>query len=131
MMADLGSDIATFPDLDDLFGPVTGTRAVAEALARRFETPRGGLFYDPDYGLDLRSWLNESLGQTDGELRRIAAAVEGEATKDERVMLAEAAASFDARTSTLTIAMRCQTGDGPFRLTLSVDRLTVAILAVE
>ncbi len=58
-MTDFVVDVSTFPDLDSSFTLITGRRVIAEAILRRLLTPRGGLAYDPDFGLDVRGWLNE------------------------------------------------------------------------
>jgi hypothetical protein len=58
MATDFGTDISCYPDLDGSFGLVSGFTLIAQDLARRLETPRGGLFYDSNYGTDVRGWVN-------------------------------------------------------------------------
>src|SRR5690606_6969920 len=64
-MADLGTTLALTTDegldLDPSFGLVSGRRALAQAILARLDTPQGALWYDPDYGRDLKRWLNESF----------------------------------------------------------------------
>src|SRR5207253_1177574 len=79
---DFGADLSALPDLDIRWPLQDGRRNLAEAIARRLQTPRGGLFYAPDYGTDVRSWLNEVL--TEDDLFRVKMAVEAECEKDER-----------------------------------------------
>jgi hypothetical protein len=57
MATDYGTDISCYPDIDASFGVVSGFTLI-EDLARRLETPRGGLFYDSNYGTDVRGWVN-------------------------------------------------------------------------
>ena len=112
-----------------MLGIVTGPRVLAEAIARRLSTPRGGLFYDPTYGLDVRAWLNESL--TPQRLFALRHAVEAEVEKDERVLSCSADLTFIAATKSLRLTLSIQTQDGPFALVLGVISLTVSILSIS
>lgn len=125
-MADLGTDIYCVDDLDPAFATVDGTKAVAQAIARRLGTPRGALFYDPDYGYDLRAFLNAPID--DRMLFQIGVGVENEARKDERVFDAQAVATYDVQTETMTVVLRGSTSSGPFQLILAVDEVSVEVL---
>jgi phage baseplate assembly protein W len=128
-MADvLGTDIGCYPDLDSSGALVSGRTMLAQALARRLTTPRGGLFYDTNYGTDLRLYLNE--GMTNEAQSRIKAAVESECLKDERVSACSAEVSFSLQTQLLKVSISVDTKAGPFSLTLAVSSLTVDLLAV-
>jgi phage baseplate assembly protein W len=119
MATDFGLDVSTFPDLDPNFTSISGTRVVAESLARRLTTPRGALPFFPDYGTDVRSWLNESVTQD-----RIATwqrAIEAECLKEERVLSAKASVLFDFQAQNLAVTVSAVTADGPFKLNLSVN----------
>jgi hypothetical protein len=138
-LADFGTDISTFvlqadgtytPDLDPSFSLITGTRVVGEAIARRLMTPRGALLYDPDYGLDLRAYLNDDLDTR--ELYTLGALIEAEAEKDERVLSAVVDLSLDARSSRLTIRLTVTLLDAEsYALTLAADAVTVTILRLD
>lgn len=80
-----GADLACTDDLTETMDEVhpLSTRALAEALYRRLDCPRGGLPDDPDYGIDLRSYLNR--GVTTRELRDLAGKIRTELEKDDRV----------------------------------------------
>lgn len=84
-----GSDLSCVTDctaaFDELFA--TSPRIVAQAVARRFLTPRNGLIDDPHYGLDLRSYCNR--GTTQQDLRTLQSRCVAEARKDERVATAD------------------------------------------
>lgn len=120
-----GVDISTFPGLDPMLGPLTGPRVVAEAVARRLRTPRGGLSFYPDFGLDLRGYLLAPLSQAG--LSGIRAAVEAEAQKDERVLDASATVQFVSEGARLLVSLTLTTASGPFKLTLLVSKLDVSI----
>lgn len=120
-MTDYGSDISTFPDLDPSFGLLTGPRVVAEAVARRLMTPRGGLFYDPQYGFDLRALLNDAT--PDARLAAIASQVEDEALKDERVQAVQAFVTRNGQAGTLVVRIVLTLASGTFPLTLTIGQV--------
>lgn len=94
---------------------------VVQAVARRLQTPRGGLWYDPDYGTDLRQYLNGARSRF-----RVSRDVENEALKDERVLAASASVTFASQTMTVVLALTLATG--VFTLTILVTELTVALV---
>ncbi|MDW8269356.1 MAG: hypothetical protein RMN24_09335 [Anaerolineae bacterium] len=127
-MADFGIDMSALPDLD--FGLKSGTANLAEAIARRLVTPRGGLFYDPSYGLDLRQYLNEAL--TDEVRYEIETLVAAECEKDERVLSAMATLiDGPPQARSLQVAVELETADGPFRFVLSINGVTVEVLRAD
>jgi hypothetical protein len=123
---EFGSDIPVFPDLDDTLTPRTGTAIVLDAVARRFVTARGVLWAHPDYGRDLRQYLNAPM--TSSTLARIKADVEDQAKQDERVDSAKASVSYDAPSQRVRIRLALGLDSGPFALTLVVSQLTVELL---
>lgn len=125
-MADFGTDINFLGGLDPLLGLVSGTDNLGQALVHRFITPRGGLFYDPNYGTDLRAYVNDTMDA--GKLAAVKADAQAEAIKDERVLSCLASATFDFKTKTLTVEMAVQTAAGPFFLVVAVTSLTVELL---
>lgn len=127
-MVDLGTDISTFPRLDGTFTPISGGRVVVEAIARRLSTPRGMLSFHPDYGLDLRAWLNASVRDSDIEALR--SAIVDECLKDERVFATSRVdVAFDRQTGTARVTIGLVISSGPFTLVLGVSSLSVDILA--
>lgn len=83
-----GSDLSCVTDCTATFVELVPNSPliVAQAVVRRFLTPRGGLIDDNDYGLDLRSYCNRGVTQQD--LRTLQARCVAEAQKDERVLTA-------------------------------------------
>lgn len=120
-----GLDVSAIPDLDPMLALQGGRRVLAEAVARRLTTQRGSLFYAPDYGLDIRDYLNE--GFTPSALFQAQSAIEAEVEKDERVISATVTLS-NPRPDTLRISIRIEAADGPFEMVLSIDQLTVQLL---
>jgi phage baseplate assembly protein W len=125
-MATLGTDISCYPDLDAAETLVSGRTALAQAIARRLTTGRGSLFYDGNYGTDLRSYLSE--GFTSDGPGRVRAAIEAECRKDERVSGVTADVTFNSAAQSLKVSISLDTGEGPFSLTLSVTSLTLDLL---
>ena len=121
-MADLGSDFSGVNDITPTLAVVSGRRCLIEAIARRLITPRGALWYDPDYGEDLRRFLSATVVNAGA----IAAAVAAEAEKDERVEQASASVTFSG--DVLTVKLAIADGAGPFAFVLSIDKVTVDIL---
>lgn len=80
-----GSDISCAVDVDARMSEVDpfSTRAIAEALVRRLDCPRGALVDDPDYGLDVRGMLNRGTPAT--EIQALAGQIRSECQKDDRV----------------------------------------------
>ena len=134
-MTPLGTDISTpvldegLLDLDPTFALCAGRAQLAQAIGRRITTRRGTLAWigdDPDYGVDVRDYLgSDADAQT---ASRIAAMVEAEVLRDERVRACQATATV--ADGTLTLSLRLADADGPFRLVLAVSAVTVDLLKV-
>lgn len=123
-MADLGSDFFGYPDIHPTLKQVSGNLCLAQALARRLETPRGGLWYDPDYGEDLRKFVNQSGVQA----FQVVSAIQSECLKDERVESVEAEVEFADTALTVFISVTPKDQDEPFELTLKVSALTIELI---
>lgn len=118
---DYGSDISTVPDLDPSYSVITGPRVVAEAVARRLITPRGGLFYDLNYGYDVRQFLNAII--TPGLASTISSQCEQEALKDERVLGASVVViQGPGQLSQLTLNVDLKLQSGPFKFVMTVGQ---------
>jgi len=124
-----GSDVLVFPGLDPNLTLVNDGRVVAEALARRLSTPRGSLPFHPDYGLDLRGYLNDAM--TPERLYQLRAAAELECEQDERVQSAEVKASFSLATQSLRVSINVTTNTGDLRFVLNVSQVSVDLLSQE
>ncbi len=122
MSDELGLDLACVDDIDPGLSLSDGRQGLIEAIARRLITPRGGLFYDPTYGYDVRRFV----GATGASAPAIAQGVANEALQDERILQARAAVTLGAEE--LTIRLSLQDAAGPFELTLAVSRVTVSLL---
>lgn len=131
-MADLGTDIAMAVnedgalDMDPYFGAVSGREALAQAVARRLTAERGSLFYDPNYGTDVRLSLNDSA--TSASLFRLRTAIEAEAMKDERVERARATVEVEDSGRRIKVRLYLTDSDGPFQLVLAVTPDLVELL---
>lgn len=102
-----GRDLSCVTDCTSDFLELEETdtaRIVAQAVCRRFITPRGGLLDEPDYGCDLRAECNRGLTQT--ELRTLQSRMRSEAMKDERVESATVQLSAAAAGDVTTLSAR-------------------------
>lgn len=125
-MPDYGTDLSCVVDLDAGLAEVTGNTLLAQALARRLITPRGGLLDDPNYGYDLTQFLNADIGPTD--LASITAAVNAELLKDERVLSASVTVTFAG--TVLSVTAQINAANGPFSFVLAVSNVTTQLLQV-
>lgn len=127
---DYGTDVSCTTGLDPTFALVSGTTVVAQALARRLQTPPGGLIDDPNYGFDLRSWVNAPLGAR--ERFEASSRIEAECLKDERVESAEVTVTQNDAAGSLTVGINVELADGAtFQLVLSASAVTVSVLEVS
>lgn len=141
MATDYGKDVSTFVlnpdglyDLDPTFTVTSGRSVVAEQIARRLVTTRGGLSYDPDFGTDLRDWIGADFPITGSgpNLFALTSAVERECEKDERVAAASASATYDASTRAVSVAVGVDLLSGEsFSLVLSVTAVSASVLKVS
>ncbi len=136
---DYGSDLSCVSDLTPHMLVVSGNRLVAEAIARRLQTPKGALLDDSNYGYDVTGLINADIGP--GDLGRIAAGITAECQKDQRVFSASVdvewavvgpsfgqVPGFPSGSGYLAITISLVLGSGPFTLVLAASQVTVAIL---
>lgn len=99
-----GGDLDCIIDCTEDYAELDGDtpRGIAQAIARRYCTPRGGLLDDPDYGCDVRGMLNHAT--TQASLRSLQTRMKNEAAKDERVERADIVVTYDSATSSLSAA---------------------------
>lgn len=125
MATDLGTDLSCLTDLTATMSTVSGRRLLAEAIARRLQTPRGGLLKHPDYGFDLAGHINDDINASD--IAVISSGVEAECLKDERVISATCACTFAV--NTLTVVVTITDADGPFVLILAATAVSVTLVS--
>jgi hypothetical protein len=134
-MTDYGLDVSTYPDgLDVSFAwQASSVGMLGQALARRLETPAGGLPYDPEYGFDVRALLGDGFNARN--IPAISALVAAELAKDERVADVEVeSTSIQAFGQSYRLALRVIVlpieGES-FSLTLSIDNVSADLLAAS
>jgi len=127
-MADLGTDLSCVSDCTSDMAEVSGRVALAQSVARRYQTPRGRLIYDSNYGFDLTGYVNDDLSPAD--IARIQSGAAAEAEKDERVETAEVVIAVSVA-GIMVVTVTLDDGNGPFTLVLSVSEVTVDILSVK
>ncbi len=122
-----GQDTYCINDLPLVDTQVTDpAQLIGQRIVRRLTTPRGALALigdDPNFGYDVRQWINNKAGP--GDIALAQAAIEAECLKDEQVISVNASIAFSAQTSAMAITLQLVTNAGPFTLTLNVGQLTV------
>jgi len=106
---------------------VTGKDLLAQALYRRLITPRGTLATDPNYGLDVASYLG-AMG--DVALAALPSLIEAELRKDDRVQTVVVTPSITRASDAtermiLDISVRSIDPGVSFSLTIAVDDVSV------
>jgi len=125
-----GDDIACDPEtgIPTTFEMATERTALVQAIVRRFQTRRGTLVDDPDYGLDVTDWVGK---RTDtAQLFAWQQALQGEVLKDERIQSARARLTLTPQGG-LRFTLALATAQGPFLLTLQVSDLSIELLSVQ
>jgi hypothetical protein len=117
-----GADVSCDRDLEEGMPEVFGDLALAQALVRRLDCPRGALPDDGDYGIDLRANLNRGLTVT--EVRGLAGSIRSELTKDDRVDTVAVTVAPTPAGEVIRVSIQVTPRDaalgGPFSLTLAV-----------
>jgi phage baseplate assembly protein W len=124
-----GVDIDCILDVGRSLALAKGLRNLGNALARRLVTPRGGLFYDANYGLDVRAFVN--AGFTAQQLAQVQADIAAEVSKDPRIENPQVTVVSNVQTGSMAITIVCELAEGPFQFLLAVTALTVELLSVE
>lgn len=99
----------------------SGAANLAERLLRRLITAQGSLFYQPDYGFDLRRQIGSRMDQA--ALYATAQGVRQQLLADVAVTDVQVTASFRSRLLTVTASVSSSHGD--FGLQVSAGRQAV------
>lgn len=124
--SDISGDFDLSPTMREV--PAFSTLALAQALVRRLDCPRGAMPDDKDYGIDLRSYCNR--GTTAASLRSLGGQIKSELSKDDRVSSLVVRVVPSPTGSSLAIEIAVQPVDasiGGFTLTLSVTSAAVVL----
>ena len=129
-----GSDISC--DFDVAFDaaevdPFT-TFALAQAVVRRLDTPRGSLPDDNGYGISVRQFVNK--GTTTVEIESLGGQIHNEVIKDDRVEALTVIVRPSSTGTTLRVELAIQPVDaqiGGFTLTLSATSAAILIEEIK
>ncbi len=136
-MSVYGTDVSTFVrndegamDLDPFFVEISGPRVIAEAVARRWTSEKGSLFWDPDGGEDVRALLGSRFDPA--EAVDLQATLSAEAEKDERVLRCSVLVTWELAARRVRIRAAVTPAEGPsFQFVMPVDAVTSAVLGLE
>lgn len=128
--ANFGSAWGMTPDCSDLAMPsymASGLVAVAQAIARRWSTPRGGLISDPTYGENLSDLIGDDL--TPAQVAKEQQLLAAQALLDQRVQTA--VVTLVLTNGALTCTGSFTTAAGPFSLVGSASQFTPLSFQVQ
>ncbi len=120
-MTTYGVDISGVNDVNGSLSLVSGRKGLVESVSRRLITPRGSLFYDPTYGLDLTRYLNIS----NPSISLIQHSIEQQCMLDERIDDADAEVTFDGATLRTEITLTDDAGPFNFTALVTSDGFTL------
>lgn len=128
-MADLGTDISSYPDYDPIGTLVSGTVGLCQRVAKRLTNPRGAWFWALNECTDVRALALEAL--TRDRQASLKSTIEREVQREEGVLNSRADITI-SQLSTLgqviTIHVSGSTSEGPFKFVLNITAVTVDIL---
>ncbi len=129
----MSTDLYLLDDLDPSMPLVSGRTALAQAVLHRLSTPPGdpneggaGLINLPEYGIDLRNFLNSALSA--GDLRQLERRTEQQVLEDDRVESVRLRIDLDVALSIMTIEVSLIDAQGPFDLQIEIDDVTISLL---
>jgi hypothetical protein len=117
----LGTDLSGVDDVDSNLTPVSGRLMLLQHTARMWLLEPGELFYAPDRGAGLRRALNAA---TD-DVGTLAARLEAEAVKDERVLSCKV--DVTVLGEAIDIAGQLTDEQGPFGFTFQLTPTTTVL----
>lgn len=117
-------DIDCVSDIKPHLPTASGRLALAQALARRLQTPRGKAPWWPNYGTDVQQFVLAKVRPS-----IISAAVRAECLKDERVESVDLTVSVDGNATRLDIQVT--DAEGPFTFTLSITEAAASLIAFQ
>lgn len=126
-----GTDLSAVPGLN--VGTYNdGTKNLAEALLRRSISPPGSLFYDADYGVDIREYLLETLDEL--AIYEIKTLLSRQYLQDPRVVGAQVSVREELTSvngKRLKISAVVETQVGVLDLVIAVSNITAEILSAN
>lgn len=126
-MSTLTTDYGTDCRIGKVVTKVSGLQNLIEALVRRLSTPTGSLFWNPEYGYDVRQVLNSEISVE--ILKDLESRIVSQLELDKRVSKATCDATFIYPTQKLTIKIFITpVQDKTFTLVIGVSKLTVELL---
>jgi phage baseplate assembly protein W len=108
---------------------VSGYKSLGLQLMKRLSTRRGTLFYDLNYGDDLRLFMNRPINQA--ILDQIKYTIKSQCEQDPRVNNADVTVNYNNSTLSLEVDIFITTLLGPFTLVISVNALTIDLITLE
>lgn len=126
-MSTLTTDFGVDIRIGKVVRTASGLRNLMDACVRRLSTATGSLFWNPEYGYDVRQVLNSEISVE--ILKDLESRIVSQLELDERVNKATCDATFIYPTQKLTIKIFITPfQDKTFTLVISVSKLTIELL---
>lgn len=125
-----GVDVICLFDLDPYFNLTGGVNTLVQDLYHRIITTTGTLFYDGNWGFNVRQLLSQAV--TQGTVNTIQSIIQSQMLADERVAAALVSATYTIATQSLvaTITITPQNGLQAFQFVVGISQVTTALLNV-
>lgn len=126
-----GTDLWCQDDIRESAEDVTGRLLLAQSNYRRVTTDRGSLPDDPDYGINVRSFLH--VGMTDRDIAAAQGQIAQELEKDDRNERVTVEIVLTLATKAMRIRIFVEPADesGDFEMVLAVTSADVLLEAIE
>jgi len=127
-MADFGVDMAGATDITPTLLDTSGVPLLQDVAVRRLTTPNGSLLSAPGaLTVDIRLFLAADFHRDSRGSNIVKSSVVAALKDDQRFFTVSASVVWEVDDS-MTVGINVDTAEGPFDLTLSVTRVTVAVL---
>ncbi len=128
-MADYGVDVSGATDLSPTLVNISGDPMMQQVVCRRLFTPNGTLLSNPAARTtDLRRYIGSTQPRDARLLQTIRADATAAILDDERILSVIIDIDWQPDDHFMILNISCQGANGPFRLTLRVDSVTVQVL---
>lgn len=129
MTIDYGTDIWGTTDILPTIGGVGPADIMPQVICHRLLCDPATLLSAPDeQTVNLTSFLSAGIPRDDRGLKAIKSQIAGALLADPRILAVNIDLTYDDNSEVLTVKVNGTGSQGPFRLTLAVDSISVSVL---
>lgn len=131
-MVDYGRDISGATDVSATLQESTGDQLMREVICRRLGIPNASLLSAPDeLTCDLRDFLSTDQPTQSIQLNTIRGTATAALLADPRILTVKITIDWFPESNYMSLSIVGTGADGPFRLTLGVNRDTITVLTSQ